>query len=344
MRRSGWAGVASLATCFALSSGARAEDVAAAEALFSRGLADMLAGKYATGCPALAESHRLDPRPGTLFTLAECEAKAGKVATASARYQDYLEAFARLPADKQAKQRGREKDATRARAELAPLVPQLELALPAGAPKDVVVKRDGSVVGGPSLGVPLPVDPGEHTASTEVPGSAPVEVKFSLAKGEKKRVELPLPAAPAAATPVATPVAPAAAAPSQPPAAPPPDGPKPGSTQRTIGFVVGGVGLAGLVVGGVTGGLAVAKKSTVSSECDADTHLCSHDGKVAADAGKTMALVSTVGFGVGLGGVAIGTVLLLTAPSKPKSDARSPWSFDVAAGPRDLALGVGRRF
>src|SRR5438477_5379956 len=92
-----------------ISTRALAQDLAAAEALFNKGLADMQAGHYDTGCPSIAESYRLDPRPGTLFTLAECEAKGGKLATAVARYEDYLQLFARLTPDQQAKQKGRER-------------------------------------------------------------------------------------------------------------------------------------------------------------------------------------------------------------------------------------------
>ena len=87
---------------------ASAEDLAAADALFKKGLVDMEAGRYDAACPAIGESMRLDPRPGTLFTLAECEGKAGKIATAVARYEDYLQLFARLTPQQQKKQLGRE--------------------------------------------------------------------------------------------------------------------------------------------------------------------------------------------------------------------------------------------
>jgi hypothetical protein len=63
-----------------------AQDVATAEALFNRGFADMDAGRYETGCKAIAASQRLDPRAGTLFTLAVCEAQWGKIATAASHY------------------------------------------------------------------------------------------------------------------------------------------------------------------------------------------------------------------------------------------------------------------
>jgi hypothetical protein len=67
---------------------ASAQPEASAEALFDRGLRDMQSGNYDKGCPALAESHRLDPRLGTLFTLAECEAQWGKTGSAVAHYRD----------------------------------------------------------------------------------------------------------------------------------------------------------------------------------------------------------------------------------------------------------------
>ena len=40
--------------------------------------------------PRFAESHRLDPRPGTLFALASCEEKRGRLAAAVRIYDEYL--------------------------------------------------------------------------------------------------------------------------------------------------------------------------------------------------------------------------------------------------------------
>ncbi len=70
---------------------AAAQDISAAKALFEKGVEDLQAGKLDTACPALAgESYRMDPRPGTLFTLADCFDRAGTPASATARYEDYL--------------------------------------------------------------------------------------------------------------------------------------------------------------------------------------------------------------------------------------------------------------
>ena len=74
--------LAPMLLCSVTARSALAQDVAAADALFNKAIVDMDAGRYDAACPALTESHRLDPRSGTLFAVATCNAKAGKIATA----------------------------------------------------------------------------------------------------------------------------------------------------------------------------------------------------------------------------------------------------------------------
>src|SRR3954471_19352248 len=183
-----------------LAAPAAAGDVATAEALFNRGVADMKASKFETACPAIEESYRLDPRPGTLFALAECEAKRGRVATAVTRYGDYLSLFSRLPPDQQAKQKGRDKIASEKKAELIPSVPEITLTLPPDAPRGTVVKRDDAVLSEAALGVPLPIDPGEHVVTTQAPGGDLSETKVSIKKAEKQQIVLKVKSAPSTAS------------------------------------------------------------------------------------------------------------------------------------------------
>jgi hypothetical protein len=110
-----------------------------ADAQFKYGLAEMLAGRYATGCPALETSYRLDPRAGTLFTLAECLRKAGKTSSALASYDEYLSLYARMTPEQRATQRERVAIATEERAALMdreprPVVPEPPPPTPAPAP------------------------------------------------------------------------------------------------------------------------------------------------------------------------------------------------------------------
>src|SRR6516165_12572897 len=76
---------------------ARAQDVAAAEDLYHRGVADFLAGRYDAACTEIGASYRMDPLPGALFTLATCEARLGRVASAAAHFQDFLQLVPTLP-------------------------------------------------------------------------------------------------------------------------------------------------------------------------------------------------------------------------------------------------------
>lgn len=338
-----------------LTAPAAAGDLAGAEALFKKGVAEMAAGQFDTACPALEESHRLDPRPGTLFALAECEAQAGKIATAVARYEDYLRTVSTLSVPLRLRHHDRAKRAAAERDALTPQIPELMLVLPAGAPEGVKVTRDGNELSAPSIGVALPVNPGEHVVLVTTPKGPPLEQRIILEKGDKKRLELKLREA-AAKEPAREP---------QPTAVSPPPLPHlpmksaaitvtaaPGSARtsdrgrgmRIGGYLVGSVGLAGLAFGGVTGALTLGKKNAIQKNC-LGTH-CNDEGKAAADSSKTLGLMSTIGFGVGAAGLATGVVLLLSAPRAPKTGRASRWVtaevFD--ASPNGALMGVKGAF
>lgn len=293
---------------------AGAQDIAAAEALFNRGLADMEAARYETGCPALAESQRLDPRPGTLFTLATCEARWGRVATAVTRYRDYLATFRALPPDRRAQQGQRPRVAEAELEKLAPDVPELTLTLPAGVAPGTVVKRDGEVVAEAALGIPLPVDPGEHEISTETPGGAAWRQRITIARGEKKTVALEVRAAPAA-TPKGPDAGPAA----------PPSGP---SGRRIATYALGGAGVVGIVIGGVLGGLSLGQKDVFEEHCGAglglaDETACDQTGIDAVAGARALGIGSTVGLAVGVAAVGAAAVLLFTEPAPRRASAAS---------------------
>lgn len=314
-----FASLAVLSALSLLATRAPAQDVAAADTLFNKGVADMDAGRFDAACPALAESQRLDPRPGTQFALAECNAKAGKIATASAIYEDYQRSVASQPAAIKAKHADRLKIARSQIDKLRPAIPMLTLVLPPAAPRDVRVSRDGTELSAAALGIALPVDPGQHVVKIEAAGRRPNEQRFTLERGEKKTIELTLAGA-----------ADARAGGADPGAAPD----ERGRGQRVAGFVVGGVGVATLVMGGVMGGLTLAKKSTILDNCK-DTQ-CNHEGKLAADSAKTTGLVSTIGFGVGAAALVTGIIVIVTAPKK--SDEKPARVSIVPVG--EAGLGV----
>jgi hypothetical protein len=288
MRR--WnAAVAMVALSLAVPEIARAEDPAAAKALFERGLGDMTAGLYEVGCPAIAESYRLDPRPGTLFTLAECEAKRGRTATAVELYESYLSQYARLPPERQAQQGHRAQIAEEQRAALAPQVALLTLLLAPDAPAETRVKRDGRDVAPAAIGLALPVDPGPHTLTVTEPDRPPLDVRVSIGVRQKSLLTLPRP--------------------------PPP----PRFSPRRIGAIAaGGVGFVGLLVGAVTGGMTLAKKSVIKAHCGfpGDPYGCDTTGLAATSSAQPLSIASTVGFVVAAVGLGVGLSLYFTEPAR----------------------------
>jgi hypothetical protein len=305
-----------------------AGDPALAEEHFQRGVKEMKAGNYQVACPALAESERLEPRPGTLFALADCEAQWGKVATAVTHFKDYLTRVSQLTGAARAPHRERVRLANARLKDLAEKVPQLTLVAPRDAPSGLEVRRDDVVLGAPSLGVPLPIDPGRHVVTTQAPGGKVHEMAVELAPGEKKTVELVVLEASQA-------LAPAAQTPdTQSQSEPAP------SSRGTIGLVIGGVGLAGIAVGAVAGVLALGHKSTVDDKCpDA---LCSGDGLDDVDALETTAMVSNIGFIAGGALLVGGAVLFFTAPSSSAKAEATGWRWTSTVGPRRAMVGVGR--
>jgi hypothetical protein len=312
--------VGSLVVASALASSAEAfaqggEAAAAAEVQFERGLKAMEAGRYDEGCPALSESVRLDPRAGAVFTLAECETKWGRIASASAHYDDYLARYSRMSGDEQSKQRGREKIAVQRQSELKPRIPQLTLVLPPGAPAGAVVKRDGIELGAPSLGVALPVDPGAHVIVVEAPGRAVRESSILIVEGEVRTVTVEIGAE---AKPPWTPG----------PGPGPGPAPETGSSLRTWSYVGFGVGVVGIGLGTAFGIVTLGKKSTVDSQCKG--LVCTAEGKAAADAGKTTGLVSTISFAVGGAGAALGVLLLVLAPPASRGSTQARPALSVS--------------
>lgn len=323
---------------------ALAQDVVMADAYFTTGIKALEEGKFDIACPDLAKSHKLDPKAGTLFALADCERQRGRVATALAWFDDYLRQVAGMPADKRIKHAERVKKAEYHKAGLAKEIPTLAIVLPANIPANAKVFRDGTELSASMLGVPVPIDPGEHVVQVDVEGAKWPEQRVRLDKGEAKRLEIVLPIV--ASKPVEEPK-PAAvvnvpekkAAGLVPPVVPPD---KPANNGlRTGGFVALGVGVVGFVAWGVTGSMAIQKKSAFDEKCPNNT--CPK-GVDDADwyQGRTLSNVATIGLGVGVAGVAAGAVMLVVGQRKAEKGAAKPGIglAVIESGPAGAVVGV----
>jgi hypothetical protein len=105
-------------------------------------------------------------------------------------------------------------------------------------------------------------------------------------------------------------------------------------------YLAGAVGGAGLATGTVTGLLALNQKSIVKDNCQGTD--CNATGKTAADTGKTEALASTVGFGVGIAGLAAMIVIHFTdagGSTRSGEVGTRPGVTSVAVGPTGVSVG-----
>jgi hypothetical protein len=110
-------------------------------------------------------------------------------------------------------------------------------------------------------------------------------------------------------------------------------------------IIAGGIGLAGVVVGGVTGGLVFSKKGDVDAECV--ELVCTPAGKDAVDDAQTLGLVSTVSFIVGGAGVATAALLFFLAPDADEpavGSAARPMRLNLGAGPDGASIGLSGSF
>lgn len=284
---------------------------AAAEALFVEAKKLAAQGKYAEACPKFAESNRLDRGAGTLIHLGDCYEKNKQTASAWATYKEAASAAQALG------RKDWEKLATQRANALEPKLARLTIVVDKGNGA-IEVSRDGTSVSQASFGVPIPVDVGQHTVEATAAGHKPFTTTATVAKdGESVEVKVPKLETEAVAAPEPAPKPAETAAVTTPN---PSDG---GGGQRTIGFVVGGIGVAGLAAGAITGLMAMGKSSDAKAICATDGPCASREAVDASESAKTLGLVSTIGFIAGGVALAAGAALVFTAPKEGDTVAKT---------------------
>ena len=294
----------------AQNAGAAAE----AQSLFDEGRKLMNKGDFVHACPRFAASQQADPAAGTLLNLANCYEKNGQTASAWVTFKDAAGA-ARAASHKDWEKRASEHAAALEKS-LSRLTVRLGTDAGAGA-AGMTFRRDDAPMGSALLGAAIPVDPGTHTVDAAAPGKRPFHIRVDVASGgERKEVIIPLleDAPPDAA------LASGGAAPATATGRASGDG---ASMQRTVGLVLGGVGIAGVAVGSVAGILAIGKNSSAKSVCP-DAGACPSQAAVSdSNSAHTLGTVSTAGFIAGGALLAGGIVTFLLAPRHPSSTSAS---------------------
>ena len=290
--------------CTLVGSGARADgsDPASAEALFREGRLASQASNYAVACPKFEESNRLDPSPGALLNLADCEESLGQLGRA---WQHFLELYDELP--------GSDPRSAIAEARAQALerrAPKLTIVLTSSALARVT--RDDVVLGQASLGTRLPVDPGHHVIVVASPGRVERRYEVAIGEGEDKAVSV------SPGEPLQDANAPG---PQPPPAV---EAGHELGARRTAAFVLGGLGAASLVTGATLGVIALSHLASSNADCTND--VCSNQGAVDQFRGaQSFGLAADVTLGVGIVLIGTAAVLAFTGSHGPGTQSADSW-------------------
>jgi hypothetical protein len=303
---------------------ARAGDSAAADALFQAAKELAKQGKYAEACPKFEASYKLDRALGSILNLADCHERVDRIASAWAEWGEAAD-LARKDGDKRAEY------ADKRRAALTPRLPKLVVRVvnPVGS---LDVYRDDVKLDPASFETELPTDAGDRAIVVRRGEQVVRKQTVKLVEGEVSRIELDLAALDKAvpAIPTAKPTVLVV-------------GPQPSTKLRTVGIVVGAVGLGAVVAAAGLEIGALAKKPS-SNQCVGK--YCTPEGMKQVESAQTLA---NVGQWVGLGGLvalAVGTTFFLVSPSpsatvrSASAPARSTWVAPWAApGAGGFAVG-----
>jgi tetratricopeptide (TPR) repeat protein len=270
-----------------------------AETLFQEARVLVEKGQYAEACPKLEESQRLDPAVGTQFNLADCYEHVGRTATAYALFKE-VASIARAAGKFE-----REKNAKERVAALEPKLARVRLLVDAKAP-GLEVKIDDAAVERRRWTEAFPIDPGAHRLVATAPGHRTFESSFDAK--EAGAIDVPVPELvdlqPKKPTVIEV--------------------GEPTRKPSVLTYVAGGIGVAALATGAITGILAVSKHSDAESACPKDTFAFRCPTQAGTDAwndATTFGNVSTIAFvvaGVALAGAA---VLYFTTPKTRRTTA-----------------------
>lgn len=318
-----WAAAALLALGLALGTEALAQPAdsasrKAARVLAEEGLALFDQKDYAAALARFNQANSLLDVPTVDLFAARCLVQLGRLVEASERYLEAINTT--LPDDTppalKAAQKTAQAEAQQERDALIPRLAALTLAID-GGPEGASVALDEKEIDLAGIGEARPVDPGKHRVEGKRAGSTITE-EVTLAEGEKKTITLKLPK-PAPLPP--------------PPQLPIKEPESSGSWMRTAGIIGLGAGGAGLVLFGLTGGIALSQNATLEENGCSDGR-CPAWSRPGSYSGLRVASMVGLYAGIGLAGVGATLFLLAPSPSSNKTPAGAriePW-IGVASG------------
>jgi hypothetical protein len=189
----------------------------------------------------------------------------------------------------------------------------------------LAVTVDGATLGEPAWGLAMPIDPGRHLVAAEAPGKRPFSTAIDVSTSPGVSVSVDIPALA-----------------DGPPEARGADATASGgggsSARGTIGWVVGGLGVASLGVASYFGLHAFSRWADRNAGC---TRGCTDAARSAGDDASAAATISTFGFGVGVVALGVGAYLVLSASRERAATHASLGGAPAALGLVSCADGAG---
>jgi hypothetical protein len=298
--------VASGLTTVLVAGPASADEASATEAdtRFQRAVELMKADDCAEAVPEFLKSQALESSAATLLNLGTCYARLGRKATA---WKTYQKAAVAAQAEKDDALHER---ALQAMKILGPTLTKVQIVTPQGS-QPLSLRLNGEELVNYD-GLPIPLDPGESVIEAAAPGREPWRHSVKADDlGATLVVQVPELAAPR-------------------PSAPPPpspllrERPEERSDLRIPAAIVGGVGLASVLVGSIFG-LSAAQSYDDSQPYCAGSR-CTQAGIDLRDRASTKAAISTWTVSLGLVATATGVVMWLVSPTHSSSKRAMAWS------------------
>lgn len=309
-----------------------------ARQLYAQGLTQEAAGDWAGALSTFQQVARIKLTPQVRFHVARCKENLGRLNEALGGYR-LAEYEAQQNGDSSATLLG---EITSAREALERRMPKLVIERGEGADA-IKIELDGVALGQTEIGREMKIDPGPHVIAGVLPSGERFTKKIYAKENDSEQVILDVPAdlLPAVAHHTRKPSAentPQADTGDR-------DAAHPSAHHSSaLPWVIGGVGVASLIASGVFYLRMKSTQKQLDDNCIGTK--CPDTLQSAQDRGKLDATLTNVTLGVGVVGIGVATVLLLSGGSSTDEapEARRKWTVDVAAASHTMGVDVAGRF
>lgn len=283
------------------------------------------AGDYETALALFRRAYTLYPAPTVVLYEARALDKMGLLLEAVEAY----ERTAHMPVDQSSPAQfaealaAAEEEGQKLRASIPSLT--IKTTGVRGDDPNLKVSVNERPLSAEKVGQPQTLNPGRYRVSASVSVERADRADVVLSRGQHATVVLELPETPAASVPfTASNGSAESTAPSSGPSVP------------LVAYAAGGLGVVGIGAGVITGLMATGKHGEAQQNCPDGACIPGTDGFADAGSFRTLRTVSTVSYGVGAAGVAVGLLLWLTADGAESQGMGSlePWGSPNTAGIR----------